>query len=56
MEIINTENKRQGPEGWEQKSVIVLGEWEMGEWQENWKEEVVARQCWKWVTQVMIEE
>lgn len=57
MEIINTENKRQGSESWEQKSVIImLAECEKGQWQENVKKEVVARQCWKWVTQVMIEE
>lgn len=55
MEIINTEDKRQGSEGWEQKSVIMLGECEKGKWQENGKKEVVARQFWKWVTKGMIE-
>lgn len=34
----------------------MLGECEKGKLQENGKKEVVARQCWKWVTQVMIEE
>lgn len=28
MKVINIENKRQGSEGWEQKSVIMLGECE----------------------------